>query len=98
MRDAIRAHSARPRYDDDFDDLPRRSAPKKKGMSTGMILVIIFGSLAAIGCVICSGVGVLGYIGFVKTKEAVEDIKQQINAGRLPEGKGKILLSQQARL
>ena len=89
--------SSRSRDEGDFDDLPRR--PKKKqGMSVGMILLIIFGSLAAVGCVICTGVAVVVGYGVVKAKEAVDDIQQQVAAGRIPEGKGKVVLNTQARL
>jgi hypothetical protein len=81
----------RARDDDDRDDRPRRPA-KKKGMSIGMILLIIFGSLAAVGCVVCTGVGVVGYFGFIKAKEAIEDMAP------VKPGKGKIILTQQGRL
>jgi hypothetical protein len=97
MRPDMHARFARPRDDDDYDDLPRR--PKKKqGMSVGMILLIVFGSIAAVGCVVCTGAGILMYYGAMKAKEAIDDINDQMNAGRLPPGQGNVLLNQQARL
>ena len=92
MRPDIHAHFARPRDDDDYDDLPRKPK-KKKGMSVGMILLIVFGSIAAIGCVVCTGVGALAYYGYVKAQEAMDDL----NAA-LPAGKGKVVLNQSGRL
>jgi hypothetical protein len=82
---------ARPRDDDRDDDQPRQ--PKKKGMSTGVILLIIFGSLGAVSCVVCIGVAALGYYGYVKAQEAMDDLN-----AKLPAGKGKVLLNQSAKL
>ena len=85
-------HSARPRDDDDYDDLPRR--PKKKqGMSVGMILLIVFGSIGAVSCLVCAGASIAGYFVYVKAAEAMDDM----NAA-LPAGKGKVVLSEKARL
>jgi hypothetical protein len=83
---------ARPRDKDYDDDRPRRPK-KKKGMSVGMILLIVFGSLGAVSCVACIGVGTLAYYGYVKAQEAMDDLNAQ-----LPAGKGKVLLNQSAKL
>jgi hypothetical protein len=97
MRPDMYARFARPRDDDDYEDLPRR--PKKKqGMSTGTILLIIFGSIGAVACIVCVGVGGVLVYGAMKVKEVADDVQQQMQAGLLPEGQGKVLLSQQGRL
>ena len=90
MRPDIHARFARPRNEDDYDDLPRKPK-KKKGMSVGMILLIVFGSIGAVSCLVCTGVGIVAYVGYVKAKEALEE-------GRIPDGKGPVLLSQHGRL
>jgi predicted Zn finger-like uncharacterized protein len=84
--------------DDDDRDRPRRARAKKQGMSVGMILLIVFGSLAVVGCLICGGIGVVAYIGYVKAKDAVEQFQAGAFPALLPEGQGRVLLNQQGRL
>ena len=67
-------------------------------MSVGMILLIVFGSLAVVGCLICGGIGVVAYIGYVKAKDAVEQFQAGAFPALLPEGQGRVLLNQQGRL
>src|SRR5260370_7348898 len=52
--------------------------PKRKGSSTAKILLIVFGSIAAVFLVICGGVVGLGYWATKATREKFEEIHTNV--------------------
>jgi hypothetical protein len=52
--------------------------PKRKGSSTAKILLIVFGSIAAVFLVICGGVVGLGYWATKATREKFEEIRSNV--------------------
>ncbi len=84
--------------DDDELDRPRRSKKRpQRSDNTAMILLIV-GGVLCVGCVVCSGIGIVGYWTATKVGNAVAEDLKQMNAGLVPPGVGKIILSQQAVL
>ncbi|HEV2946427.1 MAG TPA: HEAT repeat domain-containing protein [Gemmataceae bacterium] len=58
--------------------------PKRKGSSTAKILLIVFGSIAAVFLVICGGVVGLGYWATKATREKFEEIRSNVEANVPP--------------
>ena len=55
-------------------------APPRRGNSTLKILLIVFGSLAAAGVVVCGGIIIFGYRATQAAKEKFEEIQANIEA------------------
>jgi hypothetical protein len=94
---------AQVRVPDEDDASPRRRSrkPAAKSNKTTMILLIV-GGVLGLGCIVCSGVGVVGYFAVVRVAKGVEDFKQDLerdlNGVMVAPGNGKVILSKEAVL
>jgi predicted Zn finger-like uncharacterized protein len=86
----------RSREDDDADE-PRQSRKRAgKGGSNTMTILLVIGGILGVSCFLCIGIGgIAGYWVYGKAAKIADDIKQELNAGLVPPGVGKIILSKQ---
>jgi predicted Zn finger-like uncharacterized protein len=75
LRETARPTAASRRADDDYNP-----PPKRKGSSAVKILLIVFGSIAAVFLVICGGLVGLGYWATKATREKFDEIRANVEA------------------